>query len=336
MAKPRVFLPPKMADLYERHEKLEIGRVTSLKRHHEKSQRYLRRHSPKRFRVKKIARLPGATVWLVDGPAIRRGVDVDFTMGGHGYRYLYVPLDEIWIDRANSRRRDLWPTIWHEYFERISMRNRISYEVAHKLACRLEIVLREGTYFVLPVGTSQQSNDDNCGPTALKVYLNYLGRNLSERYLARLCKTTAEKGTNPADLAAAARKLGFRVEHRGRPLTNREASRFSRETRVADEERRSLIGKVRNQAARVPVHKAWTAGAVKKSIRKGHPVLANIQTGREYGSGHYVLVIGFTKDRFVISDPSEGSGYREAPISEFMDLWYELEDGTVREGFTIY
>ena len=333
----RIFLPSGMVNLYERHEKLEVSKVTSIKRHHEKSRRYLRSHSPKRFRLKEIAQLPGVTVWLVDGNKIRGtkerpGVDVDFTMGGHGYRYLFVPLDEIWIDRANARHGDLWPTIWHEFFERILMRNHYSYEVAHKLACRLEIVLREGKTFVLPVGTFRQTTGF-CGPAGIKIYLNYLGKNLSERYIGRLCRTTAENGTDPPNIVAAVQKLGFRIQHRGRPLTKREVSRFCRSAGAEGEKLRHLVEKVRKQAGSVTAQKAWTVGAVKKSIRCGLPVLANVQVSREYGSGHYRLIIGFTKDRFVVSDPD--AGYCEEPITGFMDLWYELEDGTIREGFTI-
>jgi ABC-type bacteriocin/lantibiotic exporter with double-glycine peptidase domain len=243
-------------------------------------------------------------------------------------------LDEIWIDRANTHHGDLWPTIWHEYFERTLMRNHRSYEVAHELACRLEITLREGTYFILPVGNFRQS-EGYCGPAAIKIYLNYLGKNLSERYIGRLCRTTVEKGTDPAAIEEAVQKLGFRIQRFGRPLTKREVSRFCRASGVEGEELHNLIEKVREQAGSVAVQKAWTAGAVKKSIRKGQPVLANIQTSREYGSGHYVLLIGFSKDHFVLSDPGDDYGYREVPISEFMELWYELEDGTVREGFAI-
>ena len=335
----RIYLPPGTENLYEQHEKLEISRVTSIKRHHENSRRYLRRHSPKRFKIRVVAHLPGVAVWLVYGYKIRGtkerlGVDVDFTMGGHGYRYRFCPLDEIWIDEVYYRTPDFWPTVWHEYLERPLMRNHISYDVAHKQACRLEITLRDGKTFILPVGTYRQS-PGFCGPAGIKIYLNYLGKNLGEKYLGRKCKTTYEKGTDPADIVTAVRKLGFRIQHFGRPLTKREVSRFCRAAGVEGKDLRDLIAKVREQAGGVTVQKAWTAGAVKKSIRKGQPVLANIQTSREYGSGHYVLIIGFSKDRFVLSDPGDDYGYREVPISEFMELWYELEDGTVREGFAI-
>jgi len=330
----RAFLPPEFADLYEKQEKLRVNRVKSLKRYHEKSRRFRQRNSSKRFRMKKIARLPGITVWLVDGPAIRRELDVDFTMGGHGYHYLYIPLDEVWIDQANSRGGDLWPTIWHEYFERILMRGGMHYEAAHKFACRLEILLRDGKTFVLPVGTFLQS-EGFCGPAGVKIYLSYLGKNLSEKYLARLCKTTREKGTDPPDIPIAVRKLRFHIQHRGRPLKEREIRRLVRAAEADRAKRHELIANVQKQAATVKAKRPWTVAEVRRSLKKGQPVLANIQTSEEYGSGHYVLIIGFTQENFILSDPESETGYAEVPISKFMQLWYELEDGTVREGFTI-
>ena len=34
--------------------------------------------------------------------------DVDFTMGGHAYRYLYIPVYEIWIDDAIAKKRAIF------------------------------------------------------------------------------------------------------------------------------------------------------------------------------------------------------------------------------------
>ena len=333
----RVFQPPSLADLYRKHESLRVWRVKSLKRHHEKSRRLRQRRNFKRYRIRIIARLPGVTVWSIDADALREGLekgDVDFTMGGHGYTHLYIPPNEIWI--ANDlRRRSVVPTIWHEYFERLLMRGGMHYNIAHSLASRLEITHREGTYFVLPVGTHHQREDGFCLPATLKIYLSYLGRNFSEGHLARLCKTTVENGTDPINVVTAVRRLGFRVQHRGRPLMLREIQRYCSAAGAKGKERKELTNQVRRQAGTVRVHQAWTAAEVKKSLKKGRPVLANIQLSREYKSGHYLVVIGYTSNTFVVSDPNDDNGYREIPIPEFMKLWYELEDGTVREGFTI-
>jgi hypothetical protein len=333
----KFFQPPQHVGLYEKQESLRVWRVKSLKRHHEKSRRLRQRRNFKRYRIKKIACLPGVTVWLVDGNAVRKGLetgDVDFTQGGQGYTHLYIPPKEIWIDN-DCRRDGIWPTILHEYSERLLMREGMHYNVAHSHASRLEITLREGTYFLLPVGTFHQSEDGYCGPAALKIYLSYLGKNLSERHLARLCRATPEKGTDPADIVRAARKLGFRVEHRGRPLTPPEIRRYCRATETKGPELKELIAKVRKQAGTVRVHQEWTIATVTKSLKRGRPVLANVQLSKEYKSGHYLTIFGRTRNSFLVSDSNDDNGFREIPIPQFMDLWYELEDGTVREGFTI-
>ncbi|MFZ5932667.1 MAG: hypothetical protein ACOYT7_01080 [Patescibacteria group bacterium] len=111
------------------------------------------------YRQEKFLNLNGLSLWLVDGTSLRGGAkagDVDFTMAGHGFRYLYIPLGEIWIDAVYKNTLDFWPTIWHEYLERNLMAKGMDYDNAHDIAHRLEIVLRQGKYFVLPVGTYRQ------------------------------------------------------------------------------------------------------------------------------------------------------------------------------------
>ena len=38
-------------------------------------------------------------IWVVDGSYIRSRKDEEFTNFGQHYRYLYIPVDEFWIDR---------------------------------------------------------------------------------------------------------------------------------------------------------------------------------------------------------------------------------------------
>ncbi|OGC38145.1 hypothetical protein A2V54_03080 [candidate division WWE3 bacterium RBG_19FT_COMBO_53_11] len=290
----KLYLPPDLAGLYERQENRRIERVDSLKRHHEKSSRFRRaRNFSRRYRVQKIARLSGVNVWLVDGTGIRRDVDVDFTMGGHAYRYLYIPPNEIWVE-SSLAEGDLWPTIWHEFTERRMMRAGLNYDRAHTYASRLEIVLRDGRTFVLPVGTFRQT-EGLCGPAALKIVAEYHGYNFSEPHLARLCHTTKEKGTDPADIIRAARKLRFTAWQR----------------------------------------EHFTVEMVKETLKRGLPIIANFQLTPDFGEGHYAVIIGFTAKEFILSDPQEDAGYRKVPIKKFMGLWYELEDKTAAQGIIV-
>lgn len=47
-----------------------------------------------------VGRRQGLAVWIVDGPMIRRELYGDFSMGGHGLKYPFVPRSEIWLDSA--------------------------------------------------------------------------------------------------------------------------------------------------------------------------------------------------------------------------------------------
>jgi len=299
-----LFVPEQHVDIYEWQEDvLRIQQVTNIKKFHARKKRFLGSPAGKTFlqyKRRKIATIQGLEIWLVDGDALRSGQkagDVDFTMGGHAYRYLYVPVDEIWIDDAIARKpRDLWPTIWHEYAERTMMRNGMGYVSAHTFfGSRIEIIQREGSYFLLPVGTHRQNHPYTCGPAAAKIVMDYLRYPVSESHLARLCKATPRKGTNPEDMVAAARRMGF----------------------FAQEKRRMSVY------------------SVKRLVRKGIPVIVNYQDTPEYGEGHYAVIIGFSRTHFVLSDPASNVGFEEIIIKDFMKQWYELEDKTVRQGILI-
>jgi len=147
---------------------------------------------------------------LVNGKIIRGKIDVDFTSGGHGYRYLYIPLNEIWIDNALSFE-DIKPTIWHEFVERHLMERGADYNAAHEYACGLEIGIRQRKEFFLPVGNVNQITGYACGAAALKIILDYYGKFLSQKEVMALVKTTKEKGTDVKDIVSASKKLGFSV-----------------------------------------------------------------------------------------------------------------------------
>ena len=79
----------------------------------------------------------GRHLVLVDGTHVRNHYDSDFSQGGNGFRYRFVPKGEIWIDCQISSIE--WPLIaYHECEEIERMRNGQSYERAHDAAKRLE------------------------------------------------------------------------------------------------------------------------------------------------------------------------------------------------------
>ncbi|HKA90763.1 MAG TPA: hypothetical protein VKE22_24040 [Haliangiales bacterium] len=92
-------------------------------------------------RIRRLAAVDGREVWLVSGREVRDHAYTDFTLGGHGYRYRFIPRAEIWIDNAvvASERPAI---LHHEVVEVGHMRSGLSYDAAHALASEAEIAFR--------------------------------------------------------------------------------------------------------------------------------------------------------------------------------------------------
>jgi hypothetical protein len=86
----------------------------------------------------------GLQIVLVDGTYVRNHMDSDFSQGGNGYRYNFIPKSEIWIDCQISEME--WPLIaFHECHEAELMKHGWSYSSSHDRAKQLEDELRRAT-----------------------------------------------------------------------------------------------------------------------------------------------------------------------------------------------
>lgn len=296
MKKPLFYNSKEAEKFYNAKEKLRVWKIGDSDKFEKKSKtlnKKIRRQVT--FKKQLLRKIGDTVIYSVDGEVIRNKVDDDFTMGGHGYRYLYIPIDEIWIEKSLARSERQF-VIWHEYLERRLMQKGMTYDV-HDVASRFEIILRKGDAIVLPVMAYRQSVPYSCGPAALKIVLEFLGTSLSEKELMRRAKTTFKNGTDPINLVLAVKTLGYKVVWK----------------------------------------QNWTANEVKKMILDGQPIICNFQFTPKYGEGHYAVIIGFTKNReFILADPAFNDGFRKIKINKFMKQWYELEDGTRREGIVIF
>jgi hypothetical protein len=82
-------------------------------------------------------------VWIVDGNLVRSYYKTDYTQGGHGYVYPWVPRAEIWIEDGVDHR-ELRFVLCHEYLERRLMRDEgLDYDTAHDICSHLEFDLRK-------------------------------------------------------------------------------------------------------------------------------------------------------------------------------------------------
>jgi hypothetical protein len=94
------------------------------------------------FHKKRLESFGRVNIYLVDGDKVRKELDPDFTEGGHGRVYGYIPLDEIWIDDVtdDSERSFI---ILHELHEFNRMRAGLSYDEAHRESSTLERHVRD-------------------------------------------------------------------------------------------------------------------------------------------------------------------------------------------------
>jgi hypothetical protein len=84
------------------------------------------------------------TTWLVDGAVVRDLYKTDYTEGGHGYVYPWVPKPEIWLE-ASLDRAELPYILVHEFLERRLMHDAGKhYDTAHEISSKVEYSLRQG------------------------------------------------------------------------------------------------------------------------------------------------------------------------------------------------
>lgn len=82
-------------------------------------------------------------VWIVDGNLVRSYYKTDYTEGGHGFVYPWVPHAEIWVEDGVDRR-EVPLILCHEYLERRLMRDeKLEYDKAHVICAQVEFDLRK-------------------------------------------------------------------------------------------------------------------------------------------------------------------------------------------------
>ncbi len=56
----------------------------------------------KKVYIKKLTKVSGFKVWIVNGKYIRDNIDREFTNYGQYYRFRFIPQDEFWIDKESN------------------------------------------------------------------------------------------------------------------------------------------------------------------------------------------------------------------------------------------
>ena len=103
-------------------------------------------------------------IYKIDAEYVRDNIDIDYTMGGHGYVYPnYIPENEVWIEDTMDDE-DIFTTAIHELTERREMKTKgVDYSTAHDTASAAEKKFRKelGEERIDPYGKKKDERKDN-------------------------------------------------------------------------------------------------------------------------------------------------------------------------------
>jgi uncharacterized protein len=146
----------------------------------------------------------------------------------------------------------------------------------------------------LPVPDVRQSTGYTCSAAALLAILAYFGEEEREDRLSRELGATPEAGAPPPAIVRVARAHGLTAELR----------------------------------------EGMTIAELERAVRAGTPVLVAIQAWAEKGGrdlaqswddGHYVIVVGFERDRILFEDPSLLGSRGELTRRELEARWHDTD-----------
>jgi ABC-type bacteriocin/lantibiotic exporter with double-glycine peptidase domain len=142
----------------------------------------------------------------------------------------------------------------------------------------------------LDIGGFKQSKA-RCGPACLKIVLGYFGKRVSEKAIARLCRTSVRTGTTGSNLVRGAKRLGL----------------------VATVVDRASFSTIEKWLARgVPVIVDWMS-------------VLHWQGGRSpMACGHYSVVYAIDKTHVHLQDPAIGRERRIAR-KDFLNVWFDFK-----------
>jgi predicted double-glycine peptidase len=148
---------------------------------------------------------------------------------------------------------------------------------------------------LLPVPLISQSSSWTCGSAALMATLVYFGvYDDPQSRLDTELAASPENGTRVRDIVAVARRFGLGAD--------------ARTGLTLDDLKRDLMA----GAVVIVALQAWAAGEV-------------ADWRSDWEDGHYVVVVGVTRDRVYVMDPSVRTGYAYLTRDQFLDRWHDYD-----------
>ncbi|MDP4223798.1 MAG: C39 family peptidase [Bacteroidota bacterium] len=156
---------------------------------------------------------------------------------------------------------------------------------------------------------TRQSFDYSCGPGAVQAVMAYYGKEFRESELIDLLKTDKTDGTLVKEIVRFLNSQGLSVD--------------VKEHMTKDE----LLRYVDKKIPVITLIQAW-----------GSEADFNNHYKETWNDGHFVVVIGYTRNDVICSDPALfKKGY--IPLQEFIDRWHDYDEGetkTYQLGLAVY
>ncbi len=108
--------------------------------------------------LKKFLTLGKITVWIVDGMAVRKNLDEEFTNFGQHYRFNCIPKWEFWLDKEFSPGEEFY-FIDHLMTEFTLMQNGMSYPQAISAGDKLELIERSKSKLAIKCTKMKKKHD---------------------------------------------------------------------------------------------------------------------------------------------------------------------------------
>jgi predicted double-glycine peptidase len=162
---------------------------------------------------------------------------------------------------------------------------------------------------VLDFPVSRQAFDYSCGPSAVQAVMAYYGEEFRESELIPLMKTASDEGTYTRDIIKFLHYQGLSTQLKHK-MTLKELFRY-----------------IDRNIPVIVLIQAWGSG---DNFSKHYKDC--------WDDGHFVVVIGYTEENVLISDPALFTvGY--IPRGEFMERWHDLDYAdtkTYQLGIAVY
>lgn len=155
----------------------------------------------------------------------------------------------------------------------------------------MDWVKQSGDAIKVHLPNVNQTTEYTCGAAALRAVGSYFGINWDEEKYADLLKTNPKHGTDPNSIVSAARALGLRVSAR----------------------------------------QNMTLDTLKMWLERGIPVICALQAWgdeEQYtkeGNGHFVVAIGYDKEKIYFEDPSLTKERGFLSCDDFMMRWHDKD-----------